>query len=295
VRLALTLCWLLGATVVAAQPRTPPELESGADGDGAETASADEADDIDTDANDDADHDASDGETDSANGADENDANANDDAADHDDASVDRETADAFDADLVFDVPVDPDAVTLDPSDAVRWETLRELRLEHRVERIREGRTLLGAGVLSAAVGIATAAIARRDDSFWLAYGLTTLSFAAFNIPLGVALLDLGGGSLEAIENDRAGTRTLFDGVRERALDEQRGKRASFAINAALDVLYIAAGALLVGLADRMRSEDAARGAGWSMLHQSAFLLAYDLAGIAGTSRRLRELRTRAF
>ncbi len=51
------------------------------------------------------------------------------------------------------------------------------------------------------------------------------------------------------------------------------------------------AGALIVGLADRTKSENAARGSGWAMISQGGVLLALDLYGVIATSRRVRELR----
>lgn len=168
-------------------------------------------------------------------------------------------------------------------------EELRDLRLEHRVERRREGWTLAMIGALSV-VGGGVMAIAGRDDSFYLAHGLTALSFGAINLPLGIGLMDLGGGTLLEIENDVAGDAVGFDAVRREAIRGQRGKRISFAVNTFLDVLYIVAGVLMIGLADRTGSERGSEGAGWAMISQGGFLLGYDIYGWAASSRRIREL-----
>ena len=168
-------------------------------------------------------------------------------------------------------------------------EALRDLRLEHRRERRREGWVLTVIGALGV-VGGSAMAIAGRDDSFYLAHGLTALSFGAINLPLGIGLMDLGGGALLEIENDMAGDAIGFDAVRREAIRGQRGKRISFAVNTFLDVLYIAAGALMIGLADRTGSQRGSEGAGWAMITQGGFLLGYDVYGWAASSRRIREL-----
>lgn len=168
-------------------------------------------------------------------------------------------------------------------------EELRDLRLEHRIERRREGWTLAVIGALGV-VGGTVMAIAGRDDSFYLAHGLTALSFGAINLPLGIALMDLGGGSLLEIENDQTGTAIGFDDVRREAIRSQRGKRISFAINTFLDVLYVVAGGLMIALADRTGSQRGSEGAGWAMITQGGFLLGYDIYGWAASTRRIREL-----
>lgn len=168
-------------------------------------------------------------------------------------------------------------------------EELRDLRLEHRIERRREGWTLAVIGALGMVGGTAMA-IAGRDDSFYLAHGLTALSFGAINLPLGIALMDLGGGGLLEIENDQAGAATGFDPVRREAIRSQRGKRINFAINTFLDVLYVLAGGLMIALADRTGSQRGSEGAGWAMITQGGFLLGYDIYGWAASSRRIREL-----
>ena len=142
------------------------------------------------------------------------------------------------------------------------------------------------------AVGGLVMSIAGRDNAFWLSQGLTTLSFAAFNIPLGIGLLDVRGARLRDIRNNRYGERMLYDEVLEAAISAQRAKRISLAVNGALDVLYIVGGVLLVGLSSRTRSRDTAAGAGWAMIGQGAVLLAFDIYGVVATSRHTRELQS---
>jgi hypothetical protein len=58
--------------------------------------------------------------------------------------------------------------------------------------------------------------------------------------------------------------------------DERATSRRIFAINAGLDVLYVATGALLLALG----KTDVLRGTGGAVLAQGGFLLAFDTAGI---------------
>jgi hypothetical protein len=58
-------------------------------------------------------------------------------------------------------------------------------------------------------------------------------------------------------------------------LEERQKLRRIFWINAALDVLYIGAGAALVGLGKR----DSLRGSGAGVLAQGGFLLVFDISG----------------
>lgn len=178
-------------------------------------------------------------------------------------------------------------------TDEDRWDSLRDLRLEHHAHRRTDGWLLTGWGVVTAVGGLVMS-IAGRDDPFWLSQGLTTLSFAAFNIPLGIGLLDVSGSRLLDIQNNRDGDLLLYDEVLEAAISAQTSKRTSLAVNGALDVLYILGGALLVGLASRTSSRNTAAGAGWAMIGQGAVLLAFDIYGVVVTSRNasgLRQLR----
>lgn len=163
------------------------------------------------------------------------------------------------------------------------------LRLQHVRERRREGGALLTLGLVGV-LGGALVAVVGRDDPGLLSFGLTTLSFGAINVPLGIGLLDLRHRAREdALELTAANADTVSERLAEWARSE-RWKRVSFAVNAGLDVVYMLAGALLVGLAGRTNQEAAARGAGWAMITQGAALLVYDLYGIHATTRRLRDL-----
>lgn len=170
----------------------------------------------------------------------------------------------------------------------LRWTTLRETLLVHHRQHQQEAWALVGAGVLGLAGGLAMA-IAGREDPQWLANGLTTLSFGAINLPLGLLQLDLRGRRRDALM--RLGPPDSFDERVARDIDAQRGKRASYAVNGALDVVYMLVGALLVARAEAFAHPGTSRGAGWAMIHQGAVLLALDLVGVLRATRRLRRAR----
>jgi hypothetical protein len=171
------------------------------------------------------------------------------------------------------------------------WLTLR---LQHVRERRREGAALFTLGVVGT-VGGALVAIVGRDRPGRVAFGLTTLSFGAINVPLGLGLLDLRGRArTDVLELTGATPDTVAERVAAWARSE-RWKRVSFAVNAGLDVLYVVTGALLVALAGRTQHPAGARGAGWAMVSQGAALLVYDLYGIRATSRRLHALESDAW
>jgi hypothetical protein len=156
-------------------------------------------------------------------------------------------------------------------------------------ERRREGGALLTLG-LAGVLGGTLMAVVGRDAPFYLSLGLTTLSFGAINVPLGIGLLDLRH---RARDQTLELTAASAEAVRER-VDEwfrgERAKRVSFAVNAGLDVLYVLTGALLIGLAARTNHPASARGAGWGMITQGAALFVYDVYGVRATSRRMRDL-----
>jgi hypothetical protein len=58
-------------------------------------------------------------------------------------------------------------------------------------------------------------------------------------------------------------------------------------------VVYIVAGALMVGLAGRTRHQRSMIGAGWGMVSQGVGLLVYDVYGRVATSRRAAALRAK--
>lgn len=170
---------------------------------------------------------------------------------------------------------------------------LREVRLVQRAERRREGLWLLTWGLASTVGGALVAAI-RRDDEAWLAAGVTTASFGAIDALLALGLLDLSGTRRRMILDDRSGVHVRFEDVREAELVAALRSGQGFAINAGLDVFYVAAGLLLFALGRARGSSDRGgweEGAGLAMVGQGAFLLGFDLAAWIHANRRAEAVR----
>jgi hypothetical protein len=154
----------------------------------------------------------------------------------------------------------------------------------------------MGWGVANALAGGA-AAIAGRDDPYWVAAGVTTLSFGVINALLSIGLLDLRGRRRAAV---RSGLRR-DGGVEERSLAEIRNLEIAaqlrsgqiFALNTGLDVVYIGGGALLFAFGRRDDpAQRALMGGGLAMVIQGAFLLAFDIVHWVASNRRAARLRT---
>ncbi len=130
-----------------------------------------------------------------------------------------------------------------------------ELRLSRRL--LAWGGVSVAGGAVVAAVGVAT------GDRFLRAFGSQTVGWGAID-----AALALGG---------RARARRRLAGTAEdpdATAREAARIRRLLAVNAGLDVLYIAAG--LAVAAGRGRHDPAARGHGLAAVVQGAFLLAFD-------------------
>ncbi len=96
----------------------------------------------------------------------------------------------------------------------------------------------MGWGVANALAGGA-AAIAGRDDRYWLAAGVTTLSFGVINALLSIGLLDLGGRRRAAVRSglSRGGVaeeRTLTE-IRDAEIAAQLRSGTTFALNTGRD------------------------------------------------------------
>ena len=170
---------------------------------------------------------------------------------------------------------------------------LREVRLVHHAQRRREGLWLLTWGLASTVGGALVAGI-RHDDEAWLAAGVTTASFGAIDALLSLGLLDFSGARRRMILDDRSGVHVRFDDVREAELVASLRSGQGFAINAGLDVFYIAAGLLLFALGRARGSSDEGgweEGAGLAMVGQGAFLLGFDLAAWRHANRRAEAIR----
>jgi hypothetical protein len=142
------------------------------------------------------------------------------------------------------------------------------VRATHDEERVRAW-TLLSEGAASVAAGASLLAV---DDPALRAAGVMTLSFGAVNAALAAPwLLRLPG--------ERADTPGETDlAARLRRSRASRRSAAVLALNAGLDLLYIAAGitAMVLGARDGDR---ALEGGGAATLAQGGFLLAFDLWG----------------
>jgi hypothetical protein len=172
------------------------------------------------------------------------------------------------------------------------WQRLTQLRLEQRTARRREGLTLLVWGTANA-VGGAVAAGVKHDDRAWLSGSLTTLGFGAINAALAFGLLDVSGSRRASILAEPLGTRSRWVTLREDERAAQLKSGQVFALNAGLDVFYLATGAFLLVMAQRgTRHADWQRGVGAAFLMQGTFLLGFDIACWIGANRRAQALRS---
>jgi hypothetical protein len=172
-------------------------------------------------------------------------------------------------------------------------DSLTTLRLAQREERRREGFWLLGWGVTNAAAGAVVAGLG-RDSPPLLAASLTSAAFGVINAALSFGLLDLGETRKRAIRKDAQEREPdAVAGQRERALIAQLKSGQGYALNAGLDVFYIASGMLLFGLGQAYGKRwGAAEGAGIAMAGQGAFLLGFDAFSWFHVNRRAEALRT---
>lgn len=160
-----------------------------------------------------------------------------------------------------------------------------EIQLEHEAERRRAGRWLFGWGLASLLVGGVSAAV-WHDERVVFGAGLTAASFGAINAALGLPMMDLGRNRVGRI---RANTEPA-DTLRASLVAGQYRSGQVFALNAGLDVFYVATGAMMVAFERRGTGDRALLGAGVAMITQGLFLLIYDLVEWAASNRRAAEL-----
>jgi hypothetical protein len=166
---------------------------------------------------------------------------------------------------------------------------LHALRLEQREARRREGLTLFVWGAINVAGGAVLAGV-KHDDRAWLSGSITSLGFGAINALLALPLLDLSGARRDAILRERSAPAAM---VRERELVAQLKSGQVFALNAGLDVFYLATGAFLLAMSARgTRHAEWERGVGAAFLVQGTFLLGFDIACWIGSNRRAEALRS---
>jgi hypothetical protein len=181
-------------------------------------------------------------------------------------------------------------ACNLAHAQASGLEQLTTLRLEARASRRCAGFWLLGFGAVSA-VGGGVVAIAGRQNQAFVAAGITTASFGLVNAVLSLGLLDLSGAREAAIMKD-AERRADYAQMREAEIAVELQSGQFYAVNAGLDVAYIASGVLLfvLGVA-RTRSDAWEKGVGVAFASQGALLMAFDIVSWMAANRRASELR----
>ncbi len=178
-------------------------------------------------------------------------------------------------------------------ADARLAELLAAERTSQLQERRSAGWVLMGFGVASALAGGVAAGVG-YEDPWWLGAGLGTASWGVINALASLALLELGGASERRIAIERLMRGSALDRARADAARDQYGSASILALNAGLDVFYIATGILLAILAPLLPSpEPALEGYGAAMAAQGTGLLAYDLVNwilAAARGDRLHEL-----
>jgi len=169
--------------------------------------------------------------------------------------------------------------------EAVLAEELYALRLGHREARANEGWALVAFGGASIATGgVLTGLGAAQNDERLLWAGVGTLSWGAINALLSVFLFDLAGSVREGAEADRSARGADLRTAREDAARDEYHTGAFIAVNAGLDVFYVATGILLAvigGLSSPGEWSYGAReglvGYGAAMAAQGGGLLIYDV------------------
>lgn len=179
-----------------------------------------------------------------------------------------------------------PEEAVVPVDEAVLAEDLYRLRLGHLEARANEGWALVGYGGASIAAGGVLAGLgAAQHDERLLWAGVGTLSWGAINALLSVFLFDLSGGVRAAAEEDRTARGADLRAAREDAARDEYHTGAIIAVNAGLDVFYVATGILLAvigGLSSPGEWSYGARegliGYGAAMAAQGGGLLIYDVA-----------------
>lgn len=175
-----------------------------------------------------------------------------------------------------------------------RASCLASMRRANRQDRIDEGVLLMGFALLSAIGGGVTAGIGANDGhTLMFSLGLGTAVWGVINAAFSAFLFDLSQDQLRLIESEGALTSEALLAARDRAAAAQDGTAMWIAVNAGLDVFYVATGLLLFVLGDQMQpTDDGLRGYGLAMAAQGAALLAYD--GVTWVFATERAARLRA-
>ena len=136
---------------------------------------------------------------------------------------------------------------------------------------------LTSVAVASIAAGT-TIAIIKRNDKFWLGFGMITAAFGAVNMGFSIA----GFVQNDSERRLNASKRTLEGDpllqYRDELVANARSSATIYALNFGLDVAYIATGALLWVFGQRFLKNETLHGVGIAGVIQGAMLFAYDLA-----------------
>ena len=123
-----------------------------------------------------------------------------------------------------------------------------------------------------------TRAIVKRDDKFWLGFGVITAAFGAVNMGFAVAGFVQGNNERRLNESKRSLQGDLVLQYRDELVANARSSATIYALNLGLDIAYITAGAMLWIFGQRFLNNDAMHGMGIAGVIQGALLFAYDLA-----------------
>lgn len=179
-----------------------------------------------------------------------------------------------------------PDVEHAPDAEAGLAERLADARRANLDARAREGWALVAFAAASVATGAVLAvagAEAGDDRTLWA--GLGTAGWGAINAVFSLFLFDLSGATGRDIEADRAARGADLVAAREEAARAQWSTATLVAVNAGLDVFYVAAGLLLFALGDladpgdgwTYDGRDALVGYGGAMAAQGGVLLVYDV------------------
>jgi len=168
-------------------------------------------------------------------------------------------------------------------ADATVAARLADLRLESRDVDRGAGLVLFGWGASSVVAGTTLAVVgAARDSTFTLFTGLTHATWGLANALLALTLFDLSGATRADIARSRPLRGDALRDSRDEAIASAYGSALTFAVNAGLDVAYVATGLLLFAFARAQSDADVRDGLGAFGLAsaiQGGVLLPFDLTG----------------
>lgn len=214
-----------------------------------------------------------------------------------DDAPLDEDLVPAAELRLLPPDPCERLTISFAVSELDRQEAragcLAAARLANRQDRIDEGVLLLGFGVMSAIVGgVVTGLAVSGGDDLWTSFGLGTAGWGVINAAFSLALFDVSGAQLDAIEGARGLTSEALVRAREEAAASQDATATLIAVNAGLDVFYIVTGLLMFVIGEQAAPDERwLMGYGAAMAAQGGVLLAYDAVTWGFAADRASRLR----